>query len=146
MVSAKLVHQIEDHWDAVGGRLLRVLRCSKSLPHLHQLPESEITEICRRILHRLEHWLVSSSDEEISAHYQKMGRERFSEKMPLSEAVRALQLMKDVTLEYVQEEFLTQSAVDVYAEEELELRLGRFFDLVIYHLVRGYEEAAVPES
>jgi hypothetical protein len=31
--------------------------------------------------------------------------------------------------------------VEVHAEEGLEHRLDRFFDWLVYHLVRGYEEA-----
>lgn len=141
MVSAKLVHQIEDHWEAVSGRFLRLLRASHSLPRVSQLPESEITETCRRILHRLGHWLVSSSEEEIAHHYERVGSERYAQRMPLSEAIRAMQIMKEATLDYVQDEFFVQSSVDLYAEEELEHQLGRFFDLLIYHLARGYEEA-----
>jgi hypothetical protein len=33
------------------------------------------------------------------------------------------------------------SYVDLYAEEELEHRVGRFFDDLVVHLVRGYEAA-----
>jgi hypothetical protein len=141
MVSAKLVHQIEDHWEAVSGRFLRLLRGNQSLPHVCRLPESEVKETCRRILHRLGHWLVSSSEEEIALHYERVGADRHAQQMPLSEAIRAMQIMKDATLDYVQDEFFVQSSVDLYAEEELEHQLGRFFDLLIYHLARGYEEA-----
>jgi hypothetical protein len=141
MVSARLVHQIEEHWEAVSARFLRVLRGSHSLPHVSKMPESEITETCRRILHRLGHWLVSSSEDEIARHYQRVGEERFAQHMPLSEAIRAMQIMKDVTMDYIQDEFFVQSSVDLYAEEELERQLGRFYDLLIYHLARGYEEA-----
>jgi len=141
MVSAKLVHQIEDHWEAVSGRFLRLLRGNHALPHVSKLPESEVKETCRRILPRLGHWLVSSSEEELAQHYQRVGAERHSQRMPLSEAIRAMQIMKDATLDYVQDEFFVQSSVDLYAEEELEHQLGRFFDLLIYHLARGYEEA-----
>jgi hypothetical protein len=31
--------------------------------------------------------------------------------------------------------------VDLYAEEELERRVGRFFDELTIHMVRGYETA-----
>lgn len=144
MVSAKLVHKIEDHWEAVSGRFLRLLRARTGLPHISTMPESEINEICRRILHNLGHWLVSSSEDEVARIYERMGRDRRLEGMPLSEAIRGLQIMKDATLDYIQDENMIQNSVDLYAEEELELQLGRFFDLMIYHLARGFEEAEVP--
>jgi hypothetical protein len=33
------------------------------------------------------------------------------------------------------------NTVELYAEEELEYRVGQFFDCLVYHLVKGYEMA-----
>jgi hypothetical protein len=141
MVSAKLVHQIEDHWEAISGRFLRLLRASHGLQHLSHIPESEINEACRKLLHNLGHWLVSSSEDEIARLYEKIGRERYAQGMPISESIRAVQLMKDATLDFVRDEAEVRTGVDLLAEEELEYKLGRFFDLLMYHSARGYEEA-----
>ena len=62
MVSAKLVIQIETHWEAIHSRFLRLMRSSQTLPAVQRLPESELQEACRRILRNLGHWLVSSSE------------------------------------------------------------------------------------
>lgn len=142
MVSARLIHQVEDHWEAISGRFLRLLRATHGLPHISQLPESEITEVCRRLLRNLGQYLVSAQDEdELALHYEKLGRDRYHNGVPLSQALRTVQLMKDATLDYIRDEMVVQTGVDLYAEEELEHRLGRFFDLLVYHLARGYEEA-----
>lgn len=141
MVSAKLVHQIEDHWEAISGRFMRRLRQQHGLAHISRMPDSEITEASRRILHNLGHWLVSSSEDEIGLMYERVGRERHGQGIALSESLRFVQLMKDATLDYIRDEAFVQTSVDLYAEEELELQLGRFFDLLIYHLARGYEMA-----
>jgi hypothetical protein len=141
MVSAKLVHQIEDHWEAISTRLLRLLRTCPGLPHFNHIPESEVTEVCRRVLHNLGHWLVSTSDDELAQYYERIGRQRHKEGMPLSECLRSVQLMREATFDYVRDESTIQSSMDLYAEEELETRLARFFDLLAYHLARGYEQA-----
>ena len=141
MLATKLVHQIEVHWEGICGRFLRLLRQSRGLTHVSQIPESEITETCRRLLHNLGHWLASSSEDELARLYERVGRERFAVGIPLSEAIRTVQLMKDATLDYVREETVVQTTVDLYGEEELEHQLGRFFDLSMYYLARGYEEA-----
>lgn len=145
MVSTRLVHQIEDHWEAISLRFLRQLRATHHLHHLSHIPESDITDTCHRVLHNLGHWLVSSSEEEIARLADKLGHDRHSQGMPLSEAVRAVQLMKGATLDYIRDEFLAQTSVDLFAEEELEHQLGRFFDLMLYYLVRGYEQASHTE-
>jgi hypothetical protein len=142
MISAKLVHHIEDHWEQVSGRFYRLLRSSQEVPYIARLPESELNETCRRILRNLGNWLVSGSESEIAWYYEKIGADRHRQAMPLCEAIRALQFMKDSTISFIQDESSIETSVDLYAEEELENQLGRFFDLLIFHLARGYENAA----
>ena len=36
---------------------------------------------------------------------------------------------------------ISNSTVELYAEGELDRRLGRFFDRLAIHLVKGFEEA-----
>lgn len=142
MVSAKLVHQIEDHWEAIGARLLRLLTCAPHLHTAHRIPDSEVMEMCRRLLHNLGHWLSSSASEaELAANYERVGRRRQQEGIPLSEAIRGVQLMRQATTEYIREMSSFETGLDLYAEEELEHRLAVFFDLLVYHLARGYEQA-----
>jgi hypothetical protein len=56
---------------------------------------------------------------------------------PICEVVFASALRNDSVEFYVE----LYSYVDLYAEEELEHRVGRFFDDLVVHLVRGYEAA-----
>ena len=49
--------------------------------------------------------------------------------------------MREKTLDFVEEHIASNSSVELYAEEELDRRLGFFFDLLITHAVRGYERA-----
>jgi hypothetical protein len=140
MMSAKLVHQIEDHWEAVAVRFLRLVRDCTRVPNLNRLPESEAIEVCRRLLRNLGHWLDTSSDETVRAQYEQVGRQRFRDGMPLSEALRAVQLLKDAAVGYIRDQGMRGDSVDLYAEEELEHELSRFFDLLMFHLARGYEQ------
>ena len=142
MISAKLVHRIEDHWEQISRRFFRVLRSSQEVPHIARLTESEISDACCRILRNLGDWLVSGSESEIAWYYEKIGADRHRQAIPLSEAIRTLQFMKDSTISFIQDEGPIDTAVDLYAEEELETQLGRFFDLLIFHLARGHENAA----
>ena len=146
MISTKLVHRIEDHWEQISGRLCRLLRSSQEVPHIARLPESEINDTCRRILRNLGDWLVSGSESEIAWYYEKIGADRHAQAIPLSEAIRALQFMKDSTMSFIQDEGSIETTVDLYAEEELENRLGRFFDLLVFHLARGHENAAAAKA
>jgi hypothetical protein len=140
MVSAKLVRHIEEHWEAVGQRWLRLLRAQKDLHFLSCVPESEVYEISGRLLRNLGRWLASSGDNELARQYEEIGRMRCRDKMPASEAVRGVQLLREAAIGYIRDQGFFDSSLDLYAEEELEHDLSRFFDLLMYHLLRGYEQ------
>ncbi len=140
MLSARLVHQIEDHWEAVAVRFLRLVRNCSRVPHLNRLPESEAIEICRRLMRNLGQWVDSSAEDVVRDQYEQIGRKRCREGMPISEAIRAVQLLKDAAIGYIRDQGLTTEGVDLYAEEELQHELSRFFDLLMFHLARGYEQ------
>jgi hypothetical protein len=140
MVSAKLVQKIEDHWDAIAARAIRRMRACADLPHLQQMPESEVHQIGQRTLHNLSHWLTANPEKEIALRYQDIGRQRCSDGMPLHEAVRGLQLIKEAAVDYIGDQGLPANAVELVAEEELEQQLDRFFDLQVFYLVKGYEQ------
>jgi hypothetical protein len=144
MISAKLVHRIEDHWEQVSARFFRLMRSSQDMPHFARLPESELTEVCRRVLRNLGNWLVSGSESDIAWIFERIGAERHRSGIPLSEAIRVVQLLKDATVSFIQDEGPVDNSVQLYAEEELENQLGRFFDLLVFHLARGYESNALP--
>ena len=49
--------------------------------------------------------------------------------------------------DFIRARGLVDSAVELYQVEELHLLVSHFFDRAIYHVVRGYEEAArLPRS
>ena len=72
---------------------------------------------------------------------EAVGRLRFEQSVPLHEAVHGLCLIKNTIIEFVEEQGIPRDTIGLYAEEELEHRLGKFFDQLIIHLVRGYESA-----
>lgn len=139
MVSSRLVQHIEDHWEAIATRLTKRVHDAEELAHLQQWPDSEVREAARRILQNLGHWLLSGGSHELSERYQQIGRKRCDEGFPCCEAVRAFQLMRVETFGYIRDQGFLNTSLDVFAEEELALRLARFFDLVVFYIVMGYE-------
>jgi hypothetical protein len=91
------------------------------------------------LLESLTHWLDRGNSETLQRRFQHVGRERLEQAVPLHECVRDLCLLKQVLLDFVEEHTLTKDSMELYAEEELDRRVGRFFDLSIVDLVRGYE-------
>jgi hypothetical protein len=65
--------------------------------------------------------------------------QRFEEGVPLHEVMRALFFVKNRMVDFIAEQGFNMDALTLYAEEELERRVDRFFDLLVIHLARGYE-------
>lgn len=141
MLSHKLIQAIESHCDPIMAALICQIRGDPDLTHMRRLPDLELREWGCAILKNLDTWLLAGRDVSLAKRYEALGRLRFEESIPLHEAVHALHLLKDKTIDFVRESGFAQTAAQVYAEEELEYLVGRFFDWLVYHLVRGYEEA-----
>lgn len=141
MVSAKFVQLIESHAEQIADRVLSELRRDERRRHIAALPEAELREICQRILRNLGHWLTAASEKEIERYYEERGRIRAAEGVPLHEVVYLFLLLKSRMLDFVRHQGFPHTTVDVYAAEELDYAVGRFFDSAVYHLVRGYETA-----
>ncbi len=139
MISRSLVQMIEDHCEGITARIVRRLREDPLLPQMRTLPESELRDRARDVVKNLGHWLVPGRESEIARRYELLGQQRHQESIPLQEVVRALHILKDNILEYVREQGLGRTGVELYAEEQLEQRMSRFFDSAVYHVVCGYQ-------
>jgi hypothetical protein len=140
MLSARLVRLIETHHKQIGDRILRDIARQPDLTHLQRVPETEVRERGQLILEHLGEWLAGNA-EELGRMQEEVGRRRFEQTIPLHEAVRALCIVKYHVIEFIEEQGIPRDSLGLYAEEELEHRLGLFFDNMIVHLVRGYEAA-----
>jgi hypothetical protein len=141
MISGRFVHLIETHWDRILVRIVEQIRREPELVHIRELLASEAREWGEQLLEHLGFWLTAENQEELARQYEAMGKLRFEQGIPLDESVRALCIIRGRILAYVDEHIASTSSVELYAVEELERRLGKFFDLLLVHLVRGYERA-----
>lgn len=141
MLSTNLVRMIESHSEQITADLLERLREDPELPHLRTLPIPELRSWANHILRHLGDWLTVNDEKQIASCYEGLGRLRFEESIPLHESVRNFQRLKQLIVNYIRGQGFHQNTMEIYAEEELEHLLGRFFDKMIYHMVRGYEHA-----
>src|SRR5690348_4769789 len=124
MLSGKLIHVIETHQQEITDRLIRDMNRHPDLNHLRQLPEAELRERSKNLLENLGYWLAEGNEEEIGRKYEGIGKTRFDEGVPLNESVHALFLIKDKIIDYIGEQGFPPDALQLYAEEELERRVG----------------------
>jgi hypothetical protein len=141
MLSSNLVKLIETHWEEIATRLISSVREHPDLTHLKRKTDVEMREWCRNILQDMDYLLIASKAQEVRRRFEVLGRMRFEENIPLHEAVLRFHMLKNKIIGFIHEQGFPMSAMHLYAEEELELRIGRFFDDCVYHVVRGYEAA-----
>lgn len=141
MLSGKLIHLIETNQEQIAANVIHEIRHHPDLVHLHKLPDAELRERGQQILENLGHWLAAGHEAEIGHRYETLGKARFEESIPLHESVRALCIIKNKMIDFVNEQGATKNSMELYAEEEFGRRVGHFFDTLIVHMARGYETA-----
>ena len=141
MLSGKFVHLIESHWDEVASRVIDQIRREPQMTHIRGLTESELHEWGQVLLENLGHWLSAGNEDELAQKDEHLGKLRCEQDVPLHETVRCLCIAREKMLDFVEEHIFSKNVMELYAEEELDRRLGRFFDVLTVHLVKGYERA-----
>ena len=141
MLSGKLVRLIETNWREIAARLCREVTRHPDMQTLAKQPEADVREWCQEILENLGYWLTATKDEEVYRRFQVLGKLRFEENIPLHEAVLRFHILKEKILGFLHEQGFAMNTLQLYAQEELEQRMGSFFDACVYHIVRGYEQA-----
>lgn len=141
MLSGKLIRLIETHEEKIAQTVVGAIRRHPGLAHVGGLPDQELRERGEQIVMNLGHWLAHGHEQQLAHEYEAVGHERFDEGIPLHESVECLFLVKEKMIEFLEDQGTDHDSLALYAEEQFERRLGRFFDLLVSHLVRGYETA-----
>ena len=141
MISTKLVSMIEDHAEPLTAGLVGDLRQNPRTTAYHHFSVSELHDRAYEVYHHLNKWIVRESEGQIEATYTALGRSRRHEGIPLSQVVFALMLTKDHLLTYVKRAGLSDSALQLYQELDLDRMVTQFFDRAVYYSVLGYEQA-----
>ena len=89
----------------------------------------------------------------MEAEFFDWGRRRFDQKIPLSEIVYAIIILKQHLRKYILDNGLVEAAfpriegdyvlpMHLHSLQDLNVRVGEFFDEALYYLARGYEAEA----
>ena len=146
MITTKLTELIERDWEEIAEGVIAAVRRHPNLEHLSKRSDLDLREWCRETLEHLGSLMSARKADVVPRRFEVLGRIECEEHIPLHEAVLRLQILKNAIVSFIHEHGLATTALQVYAEEELEQRMDRFFDECIYHMVRGYERAAQLEQ
>lgn len=141
MLSGRLVHLIESHWDEIVTRVIAQIRREPNMTHMNRRAESELRDWAQKLLENLGHWLRAANEADLGTMFEKAGEVRFEEDVPLDETIRSFCILREKALDFVEEHLFPRNTMQVFEEEELERRLSRLFDHLTVHLAHGYEHA-----
>jgi hypothetical protein len=141
LISTRLVQAIESHGDQILDRVVAQINSDPEIvTHGSFIQEYELNGLCRDLLLHLGDCLSSGSAYALADRFASLGTLCFQRRIPLHRALRGMFLLREKMLDVAQEHMISNSSVELYAEEELERRLGRFFDRLAMGLARGFED------
>ncbi|MEI8014591.1 MAG: hypothetical protein D4R81_12775 [Nitrospiraceae bacterium] len=140
MLAVKLVRLIENHIEQLSRDLSEKVWNSPRCSDLNKVPASELQARTREIYRNLSDWLLDKTETQVEQRYTELGAVRARQGVAYSHFAWAIISTKEHVGAFVQREGLSDSAMELYGEMELQLLLGHFFDLVLYYAAVGYEQ------
>lgn len=145
MISRKLVKQIEANADKLAMDVVETVKQDRRAEFYHSMPDNKYHKLVHDLYKHLGSWLQSQTWHRLRTSYERKGRDRFHDGMPLDQLVFALTQTKAALVEFVRGSVQGDSS-ERELEMELLLAISAFFDRAIYHTVRGFEDARLTAS
>ena len=140
MFSYRLVRLIESHADALAAGLEERVQSNPQVTHFSDISAQELRDRVYEIYRHLGEWLLGKNELDIEHRYREIGARRAHQKVPLSEVVQAIVLVKENLWDFLKSEAVIDRAVEIMGELELLQMLEMFFDRAIYYTAVGYEQ------
>ena len=140
MLAVRLVKLIENHIEQLSRDLSEKVWNSPRCSDLSKVPTSELQARTREIYRNLSDWLLDKGEVQVERRYTELGAARAQQGVGYSHFAWAIISTKEHVRAFVQREGLSESAMELHGELELQLLLGHFFDLVLYFAAVGYEQ------
>jgi hypothetical protein len=153
MIAAKLIELIEIHASQLTSDVARDLAANSRTRGFGAVRQRDLEQRVFQIFHELGDWIGDPGGSRVQLEFEEWGRRRFGEGIPLSDVVYAVILIKQHLRRYIHDHGLVDAAfprvesdyilpMHLHSLQELNTRVGQFFDEALYHLARGHEAEA----
>jgi hypothetical protein len=153
MISAKLIELIEIHSSQLVNDVAHDLVTNDRTRGFRKVPPVDLEQRLFQIVHHLGNWIGNPRSGQVQTEFTEWGARRFDQKIPLSEIVYAIIILKQHLSRYVTDHGLVDAAfprveqeyvlpLHLHSLQELNTSVGRFFDEALYYLACGYEDGA----
>lgn len=137
----ELVKLIENQADELAALMVRKIRVSPRMAGYHRFGDDELADRARLVYANLGKWLEAEAEGLVAMEYLSLGKQRYQERIPLSQVIWALLLTRRTLWEFVEGQGW-DTMDDLKRTLDLELLVVRFIDRAILHTVRGYESVS----
>ena len=153
MIAAKLIELIEIHASRLTADVTKDLVTNPRTRGFRNVPEEDLRQRVYQLFHHLGNWIGNPKSVEVETEFSGWGRRRFDQSIPLSEIIYAIIVLKQHLRRYIRDNGLVDSAfprmegdyllpMHLHSVQDLNARVGEFFDEALYHLACGYEAEA----
>ena len=153
MIAAKLIELIEIHANRLTTDVTQDLATNARTRGFQAVPREDLEQRVYQLFHHLGNWIGDPKSVVVEAEFAEWGRRRFDQSIPLSEIVYAIIILKHHLRQYIRDNGLVDAAfpriegdyllpMHMHSLQDLNTRVGEFFDEALYHLARGYEAEA----
>lgn len=153
MIGAKLVELIEVHALRLTSDIAQDLSRNERTRGFRGVPREDLEQRIFQILGHLGNWIGAPYSTTVQAEFADWGRRRFDQGIALSELVYAVLILKQHLRQYISDNGLVDDSfpriegdyilpLHLHSIQELNTRVGVFFDEALYQLACGYEERA----
>lgn len=141
MIAARLLQRIEMNWEQIASAVMLARDRDPHLAHYRNLGDSEIRDRVRDLTTNLGAWMTERDEARLAEHFERLGRRRCEQNLPLHEVIQKLMIVKREIRGYVSEQNLSLTPVEIYDELEMLRAMAGYFDFVIFRVAKGYEES-----
>ena len=150
MISGRLIELISIQSGRLTSDVVGDLSTNELTPGFRKVPLKDLEPRVYELFNHLGKWIADPKAVRVEDEFQEWGRRRFNQGIPLSEIVYAVLLIKRHLRRYINDHGLIDAAfprveseyvlpMHLHSLQDLNTRVGEFFDSALYHLARGHE-------
>jgi len=137
-----LVRLIETHSQDLVRTLQQKINESSRCSAYGKIPGEELAGAVGDIYLHLGEWLLGRTETDIQNRYQAIGARRAAQRVPLSQVIWCIAMVKENLWEYLRHEGGEEQITEIFSEIQILQLLEQFFDRAMYFSVVGYEQVA----
>ncbi len=141
ILAYRMVRLIETHsQDLVRTLQQKINECSRCNAY-RNVPAEELAKVVGDIYLHLGEWLLGRTETDIQNRYEAIGARRAAQRVPLSQVIWCISLVKVNLWEFLRREGSDEPIPEIFGEIQILQLLEQFFDRAMYFTVIGYERA-----